>query len=115
MVRTESLNAFGLVFFRKETSRSDIGIDEHVDDWSCNTGDNSTDDENKLPGLDVRGLDVAETEGKESGHDGGNTVGRVPDSNSDRLFGSTVPLRGKERKERETTSFKQTQYGSRHH
>lgn len=115
LVSPQSLNTFRLVFFRKESGRGNVGVNEEVDDRSGQASNTTADDEDELPDLDVGGGDVTKTKREESGDNGGETVGGVPYGDTNGLFRSTVPLGSEKREERKATSFEETKEGSRNH
>lgn len=53
LVSPQSLNTFRLVFFRKESGRGNVGVNEEVDDRSGQASNTTADDEDELPDLDV--------------------------------------------------------------
>lgn len=115
LVSPQSFNTFRFVFFGEESGGGNVGVNEEVDDRSGKASNTTADDENKLPDLDVRGGDVTETEREEGGDNGGETIGGVPDGDTNGLFRSTVPLGSEKREKRKTTGFKETKKGSRNH
>jgi len=110
LVRPESLNGLRLlVVVGEESGAGNVRVKTPPDNGGRDDGDETGEEVEDLPLVQGPVGDVAKAVGEDTGDDSGDSVGSVPGGDSQGLLGSSVPLRGDQAEQRETSSLEQSE------